>query len=113
MLIVEDQPHFDSVVAFAKEQGFYETSSNDSLKSRLDYLEQYGGSNGAMRVRLQRDFAPQSFFFIMEKKSEVGEWSTLFVGGLIYHGAIDGHGSGSAPTFAVTLTPCNGWSIHT
>jgi hypothetical protein len=36
-----------------------------------------------------------------------------FNGGLLYHGAIDGFGSGAAPVFAVTLTPTDGWSIHT
>jgi len=34
-------------------------------------------------------------------------------GGLLYHGPHDGFGSGSAPVFAVTLEPCDGWSIHT
>lgn len=36
-----------------------------------------------------------------------------FNGGLLYHGSHDGFGSGKGPTFAVTLTPTHGWSIHT
>jgi hypothetical protein len=36
-----------------------------------------------------------------------------FTGGLILHGAHDGHGSGSAPTFSCTLGPGDGWEIHT
>lgn len=36
-----------------------------------------------------------------------------FNGGLIFHGNHDGFGNGSAPSFAVTLNPTNGWSIHT
>ena len=38
---------------------------------------------------------------------------TILSGGLIFHGSHDGFGSGSAPTFAVTLERCDGWSIHT
>lgn len=34
-------------------------------------------------------------------------------GGILFHGKRDGFGSGSAPTFAVTLTPTSGYSIHT
>jgi hypothetical protein len=36
-----------------------------------------------------------------------------FHGGLLFHGEVDGYGSGSAPTYAVTLDRCDGWSIHT
>jgi len=36
-----------------------------------------------------------------------------FFGGLLFHGAHDGFGSGAAPTLAVTLTPAYGWRIHT
>jgi hypothetical protein len=36
-----------------------------------------------------------------------------YPGGIIYHGAYDGYGSGFAPTFAVCLTPSVGWSVHT
>jgi hypothetical protein len=38
---------------------------------------------------------------------------TILSGGLIFHGKHDGFGSGSAPTFAVTLEPTSGWAIHT
>jgi hypothetical protein len=66
-----------------------------------------------MRVRLAPDFAPFSFFFVIEKRNDAGQWRTLFNGGVVYHGPRDGNGSGSAPTFAVTLEPTVGWSIHT
>lgn len=36
-----------------------------------------------------------------------------FNGGLIFHGPHDGGGNGGAPTFSVSLTPQDGWSIHT
>lgn len=118
MLIIEDQKYFDSVVAFAKKVGLYEESdeTNDTLTGRLKYLENYGGKNNdgsdRMRVRLMRDGAPYSFYFVIEKKTETG-WDALFNGGLLYHGPHDGNGSGLAPTFAVTLTPTIGWSVHT
>lgn len=66
-----------------------------------------------MRVRLSPDFAPMSFYFVIEKKNDKGEWTTLFNGGLLFHGRHDGNGSGAAPTLAVTLTPEQGWSLHT
>lgn len=119
MIIIENQEHFDQVVAFAKEKGLYDDrkDTNNMLSNRLRYLETYGGKDedgtDRMRVRLAPDFAPFSFFFVIEKKTESGGWSPLFNGGLIFHGRHDGNGSGSAPTFAVTLEPTTGWSIHT
>lgn len=119
MLIIENQKHFDEVVAFAKKVGLYEDDgkTNSALSTRLKYLETYGGKdadgNDRMRVRLAPDFAPMSFYFIIEKRNDTGEWRTLFNGGLLFHGRHDGNGDGSAPTFAVTLEPTVGWSIHT
>jgi hypothetical protein len=119
MLVIEDQTYFETVVEFAKKVGLYEEhdTTHNTLSSGLKYLENYGGKNNdgtdQMRVRLMRDGAPMSFYFVIEKKTATGDWSFLFSGGLVYHGAHDGNGSGSAPTFAVTLTPTIGWSIHT
>lgn len=114
MLIIQNQKHFDEVVAFAKNVGLYEDDgrTNNALANRLKYLEEYGGKDDAgndrMRVRLMPDFAPMSFFFVIEARSAVGEWRSLFEGGLVFHGHHDGNGSGSAPTFAVTLEPTDG-----
>ena len=113
MLIIQDQKHFEEVVAFAKKNNMYDVDEPGALKRRLDYLENYGGDPQTVRARLFKDFAPYSFGFVLEKKSATGDWATWFEGGLLYHGAHDGNGSGSAPTFAVTLTPTSGWSIHT
>lgn len=117
MLIIEDRAHFEQVVAFAKNNGLYEGDDNHVLASRLKYLETYGGKTSAgtdrMRVRLMPDAAPYSFYFVIERKNQHDEWATLFNGGLVYHGSHDGNGNGSGPTFAVTLTPTVGWSIHT
>lgn len=118
MLVIENQSHFDEVVAHAKAIGLYEgNDNNQSLKGRLDHLARYGGKSAdgsdRTRVRLFKDFAPYSFGFVIESKDENDDWSAWFQGGLLFHGAHDGDGSGSAPTLAVTLTPCVGWSIHT
>lgn len=119
MLIIENQKHFDEVVAFAKKVGLYEDdgTTNNALSNRLKYLDGYGGKdsdgNDRMRVHLTPDFAPFSFFFVIEKKNDAGEWRALFNGGLLFHGRHDGNGSGSTPTFATTLEPTVGWSVHT
>jgi hypothetical protein len=119
MLVIEpqDQKHFDEVVAYAKAIGLYEGEKNDTLKNRLDYLAKYGGKladgSDKTRVRLFKDAAPYSFGFVIEAKNAKGEWSTWFYGGLLFHGAHDGNGSGAEPTLAVTLTPTVGWVIHT
>jgi hypothetical protein len=122
MLLVEDKDHFVAVVAFAQRIGLYDPVQAQgapacSLKSRLDYLEGYGGKNEAgedtSRVRLFKDWSPYSFGFVIERRGQDGCWKHFMNGGLLYHGAHDGNGSGAAPTFAVTLTPTSGWSIHT
>jgi hypothetical protein len=90
---------------------------NSHLKSRLDYLANYGGKSpdgtDRTRVRLFKDFAPYSFGFTIEQRDADGAYQSLLSGGLLFHGPVDGHGSGQAPTFAVTLTPERGWAIHT
>jgi hypothetical protein len=117
MLVIENQTFFDEVVAFAKKTNRYEGDSNASLKNRLDYLAGYAGKKAdgsdKTRARLYKDGAPYSFGFVIEAQNANGEWTTWFNGGLLYHGPHDGHGSGAAPTFAVSLTPTTGWSIHT
>jgi hypothetical protein len=117
MLQIENQTYFEEVVAFAKRTNLYDSDGNASLKNRLDYLARYGGkkSDGTdrTRVRLFKDGAPYSLGFVIEAEDANGQWTTWFNGGLIFHGAHDGQGSGAAPTFAVSLTPTTGWSIHT
>ena len=63
---------------------------------------------------LHRDRAPYSFEFDMFRRCATsGEFVPMFNGGLVFHGPHDAHGSGGAPTFAVTLEPTSGWSVHT
>jgi|WetSurSiteA1Bulk_404760.scaffolds.fasta_scaffold32458_2 hypothetical protein len=59
---------------------------------------------------VMNDFAPKSFYFERRSKDDK---IVYLNGGIIYHGPHDGFGSGSAPTFSVSLTPCKGWEIHT
>ncbi len=85
----------------------------DDLNARLAYLGEYAGGVNT-RCVLYKDFAPASFEFVMQRrKDENAEWNYWFNGGLIFHGAHDGFGSGAAPTLAVTLSPSDGWDIHT
>ena len=117
MLEVKCQEHFAEVLKTAIKIG-----KIDSLRDKLNYLNKYAcytdEGNGLdlakTRCELHKDFAPLSFQFCMFQKNEkTGEYVYWFTGGLIFHGSIDSFGSGSSPTFAVTLTPCDGWSIHT
>lgn len=101
MLVIEDQKHFDEVVAFAKQTNMFDVDAPGALKRRLDYLDNYGGDPNAVRTRLFKDWAPHSFGFVIERKTAEGEWKHWFTG------------RGSAPTYAVTVTPMSGWSIHT
>ncbi len=59
-------------------------------------------------TEIYTDHAPLSFYFVRKK----GEVITCN-GGVIFHGPHDGFGSGSAPTFSVTMNKTIGWSIHT
>ena len=106
MLVDKTNGKLDEVKEFAAKVG-----KSEQLQKELDYLANY--SDRETRCLLFTDFAPQSFQFTMEVKNKDGEWEYWFNGGLIFHGAHDGHGSGAAPTFSVTLTPTDGWSIHT
>jgi hypothetical protein len=88
----------------------------NSLEENLTYLATYADhdNNGRTRCLLYPDFAPLSLAFVMEvRDKETGEYKRWFNGGLIYHGPVDGYGSGSGPTFSCTVNPTHGWSVHT
>ena len=73
MLNVLDQEYYDRVVEFAKE-----TNQFDKLQRELNYLDMYaigeGESKDKTRCDLYKDFAPQSFYFILYMKQEVRDW---------------------------------------
>jgi len=79
-----------------------QTSLARTLNAALAHIDAVAQSVGE-RAQLFADHAPLSFTWLA---------AGLF-GGLLFHGVHDGFGSGSAPTFAVTLEPTFGWRIHT
>jgi hypothetical protein len=111
MLEIQNKEHFEKVKAFAEQTGQW-----GQLKEKLDYLANYA-CNGDRpfdhtKCVLYKDFAPYSFEFVMMVRKD-DAYVRWFNGGLIYHGPRDNYGSGAGPTFAVTLSPTDGWSIHT
>jgi hypothetical protein len=102
-LIVNCPEHLAAVREFADK-----TNQRAQLEEKLDQLTRYLNNPG-WTVELYTDFAPMSFIWAEYSP----EHQRGMLGGLIYHGAHDGGGNGSAPTFSVNLTPSNGWSIHT
>ena len=87
---------------------YAEKIKNTSLKERLERLEKID-ENQETTTEIYNDFAPLSFEFHRRDK----EGKVITVGGIIFHGSHDGFGSGSSPTFSVSLEPTDGWSIHT
>ena len=108
-LEIDSQNYFDEVMAFAEKVGLRE-----QLQSKLDYLATYAehGDVGKTRCLLYRDWAPQSFAFVIQLRENDG-YKNWFNGGLIFHGAHDNGGDGSFPTLSVCVNPTDGWSIHT
>ncbi len=101
----------------------------ETLENKMAYLS-LGFGPDAICI-LGYDFAPMSFTFslyvpcdndhpkvvkdiyVLKAYPMLKNHQLLFHGGLIFHGNHDGYGSGAAPTFSVSLTPTNGWSVHT
>jgi len=125
MLIDETEGYLETVRKFAEE-----TNQLKGLQERLDYLGNYGCNSGRQtRCRLYKDFAPMSFYFVMEVKKEDdpdnrsrnygwskddpdSEYRRWFNGGLIYFDAGDTGVSG--PQYSVRIDSSkSGWSVHT
>jgi hypothetical protein len=103
-IIDNSEGKLQEIEAFAKE-----TNRLENFKSNLQRLKEIAENRDA-DVYLYKDFAPLSLYFAISKHN--GR-ETVLNGGLIFHGQHDGYGSGSAPSFSVTLTPTDGWAIHT
>lgn len=89
--------HFRKVRKWAFENG-----KKDRFEHWMNYLRWFGcgtmprQDESKHRVRLFRDFAPNSFSLMFERKGKDGEWAEAYMcGGLIYH---DSSGD---------------WSVHT
>ena len=102
MLIVKCEEYLQTVREFADATG-----KRQQLERKLQELTAYLPDDWT--VELNIDFAPYSFFWT--EFSPTGQRG--LIGGLIYHGQHDGGGNGGAPTFSVSLEPCQGWAIHT
>jgi hypothetical protein len=85
------------------------------LEEQLEYLGSYACHDdpGQTRCDLTKDFAPLSFYFLMQRRQKDGSYKTWFNGGLIFHGPHDRGGDGGAPTYSVNLCGSHGWSVHT
>lgn len=90
--------HFTDTKKKAEEMGMLVNFEN-----QMNVLRSIAYNNKS-KVILSKDSAPFSFNFFIPG---------MYNGGLIFHGSHDGFGSGSAPTFSVTMNATRGWSIHT
>jgi hypothetical protein len=86
---------------------FAETIKDNSLQECINHIKMVDEIHG-YQTKIFTDGAPKSFYF--ERFS--GE-TFCGNGGIIFHGKHDNGGDGGAPTFSVSITPCNGWQIHT
>ena len=101
MFIDKTDGLLDTLTKYANANGLKENLEN-ALSSLKRHIE-----NGC-EVHLYPDFAPLSLYFEVIKNEEL-----QLCGGIIYHGKHDGGGNGCAPTYSVSLNPCQGWQIHT
>jgi hypothetical protein len=73
MLNILDQEYYDKVIDFATKSG-----QLDKLQRELDYLDMYAigehEPKDKTRCDLYKDFAPQSFYFILFMKQSVRDW---------------------------------------
>jgi hypothetical protein len=80
----------------------------DTFHSCIDTLVRLA-RNVKGKARLWTDFSPLGFTFVIVKS----DGSCWINGGLLFHGPHDGYGSGSAPTYAVSVGGAQGFQIHT
>jgi hypothetical protein len=104
---------------------FADGRQDESLKQCIERLRMVDKMQGTKTV-IFTDFAAYSFEFARWRARETGEEPGNWVqhqdgifyqlqgnGGVIFHGQHDNGGSGAAPTFSVSISAVNGWSIHT
>lgn len=83
---------------------FTEAKGDKTLSSCINRLAQWEGE-----IHISKDYDEMSFTF----HQVYPDGRQGLFGGIIYHGARDGYGSGQGPTFSVCLTPTEGYQIHT
>jgi hypothetical protein len=115
MLDIQCEEHLDKVIEFAEKRGIV-----DKLADAMEYLDKYAehGDRGKTKCVLMSDFAPYSFYFLMQRRfAGTDHYDTWFNGGCIYYGPGD-TGVG-LPQLSVRLEAATGgdsreeWSIHT
>lgn len=92
-----------------RELKFAKEINDDSLQKCIDNLKE-GDERMGLETHLMEDYDPHSFYFERRRKDDD---TMAYNGGIIFHGKRDGYGSGSGPTFSVTLDKAEGWRIHT
>jgi hypothetical protein len=103
-LIIEDQAHFKECYDLAKKLRL-KSSLNGCMKSLTNIAK-----NGKGKIHLYKDFAPFSFYWTAIRDED---GHCFFNGGVIYHGSHDNGGDGSYPTLSVSVSPSQGWQVHT
>jgi len=93
-----------------KELEYAKSIGNDTLQRCIDRIKQNDWYFDA-ESSISNDFAPRSFYFQRIDKYD----KQLGNGGIIFHGPHDGYGSGSAPSFSVSIDDSKEirWEIHT
>lgn len=91
-----------------------EHPKGETFKRSLETIQNIAANSGGQATMFNDTYKlpTVAFYWVIDRVVD-GQTSMVMNGGLLYHGAHDGFGSGSAPTFAVTLSPTDGWSIHT
>jgi hypothetical protein len=114
MLIVAPQchEHFDQVLAFADSKGIRE-----ALEKKLVHLHLYGTTwkdPEVTRCLLIKDFAPNSFNFIMSKRRSPNDsYVEWFGGGLTFHPGAGANDQTLAISLARGDADLPRWEIHT
>ncbi len=93
-----------------QELEYAKSIGSDTLQQCIDRLKQVD-ENMETETTISNDFAPRSFYFQRTDRNDRHSGN----GGIIFHGPHDGYGSGSAPSFSVSLDDSKEirWQIHT
>ena len=84
--------------------------SPDNFKTLISCLRRLKKWNPQdSEIAVSNDYDKMSFFF----RQRYSNGNTGLCGGIIFHGARDGYGSGNGPTFSVTMEKTEGYQIHT
>jgi len=111
LLVLPEEFEFDqqNVALVERIQAALAHPLSRTFRDCLDRLKRIARNRPGARVKLWMDFAPHSFAFAVV----LPDRSAWLNGGVIFHGAHDSGGNGGAPTYSVSITPMDGWTLHT